>query len=1071
MTRSDSKKPADPSLDPVLPFGDFVTSLRDRGVPVGTREYLAIAKLLSRWKGIQRETLRDAFSALLARKPEEVQAVAAAFDEWFPAKEQPVPTTRSEEMQRVTPNRAWIVAVALMLLGVSAAAGYQAWDQLRIIWPTDPPRIVKKTGNSGVDPPRVQQKDCVPAPPRGHAASIPITASVLGALLVLNVAQIMRTRQRRREWQQRHTADKLASVPGPIRYQTVLLDETPPIPREWVDEVAGILGRMTAADRVSDQLDVEETLRRTLRAGSAVQFAFEPLPGSGTVLFLQDTSFAMRLWRPKVEFFIDTLLRQGVRMDRWYFDTNPAVVWRERRAQRTSLETLAESHGDASLLMIGGGEGLAGALSRDRLDVLQRWTYRAWLNPIRRREYWPKALADAPIRSWPMTRHGMRGAAWELARSPRVVPEEVGDIPRAVTADDIERVKRLIALAHSPTVALLHALRRRYAPDVPEEVVLFLADPAMFGGEEYRLPGDEVARLVAAERHDAPVREIAIRRHLIDALRLSEPAPGSLASERWKLDLAMQKVQLAIATNESGSAPVDDFRKLAERGMVKEVTEAIGSLDAQSGIAALLRRIVQRVVSTIPPVVPATTAAQPPGISWPGRAGLLLALVAGAVLLWLTQPLGEARGELVQHLEGAYRLSYGPPTTGAEAGTLRILLTNPNAPRQVTLYICQRNLDLVTLEEGVEARVRIDPALAGNFFQARASQLPAGNLALSNSVWVPAYQAPKPTPPSDELTVRVIELIAGSLAIDPATITEDSNLVRDLKATELGLGRIEETLYDAFHAELPEFDDQTTVRTIVAWLRPSSVVPAITVHVNGPPGAEQERFSVVVRSDDGTITASTGMMINVPVGRSRIEGDSSNYRIVPVQINMASGEYRHITVQATAKVEPAQLVPARLQELEDELGPFLSLPESGRQRWIAANIVYFKLPFEIPFAGSGTPVKSIQVHRRAVPIFEAVLLDVERSGLISTISSYGGGFAYRPAAGTSFLSSHAYGVAIDLNSKQNPRGTPGRMDPRLVEIFEKHGFAWGGDYTGRTDPMHFELRPDVLATSGQSRGR
>jgi hypothetical protein len=30
------------------------------------------------------------------------------------------------------------------------------------------------------------------------------------------------------------------------------------------------------------------------------------------------------------------------------------------------------------------------------------------------------------------------------------------------------------------------------------------------------------------------------------------------------------------------------------------------------------------------------------------------------------------------------------------------------------------------------------------------------------------------------------------------------------------------------------------------------------------------------------------------------------------------------------------------------------------------------------------------------------------------------------------------------------------MDPRIVKIFEKWGFVWGG-YWDRPDPMHFEL--------------
>ena len=48
------------------------------------------------------------------------------------------------------------------------------------------------------------------------------------------------------------------------------------------------------------------------------------------------------------------------------------------------------------------------------------------------------------------------------------------------------------------------------------------------------------------------------------------------------------------------------------------------------------------------------------------------------------------------------------------------------------------------------------------------------------------------------------------------------------------------------------------------------------------------------------------------------------------------------------------------------------------------------------------------------------------------------------------ISRHAWGIAIDINTKS---GYP----PRIVEIFNDWGFAWGGTWTS-PDEMHFELR-------------
>ncbi len=48
------------------------------------------------------------------------------------------------------------------------------------------------------------------------------------------------------------------------------------------------------------------------------------------------------------------------------------------------------------------------------------------------------------------------------------------------------------------------------------------------------------------------------------------------------------------------------------------------------------------------------------------------------------------------------------------------------------------------------------------------------------------------------------------------------------------------------------------------------------------------------------------------------------------------------------------------------------------------------------------------------------------------------------------ISRHAWGIAIDINTKSS-------YPPRIVEIFNDWGFAWGGTWTS-PDEMHFELR-------------
>lgn len=60
-------------------------------------------------------------------------------------------------------------------------------------------------------------------------------------------------------------------------------------------------------------------------------------------------------------------------------------------------------------------------------------------------------------------------------------------------------------------------------------------------------------------------------------------------------------------------------------------------------------------------------------------------------------------------------------------------------------------------------------------------------------------------------------------------------------------------------------------------------------------------------------------------------------------------------------------------------------------------------------------------------------------------------------------SNHALGLAIDINPSSNPyeSGSTTDMPARMIEIFEAHGFAWGGRWNP-PDLMHFQLPISAL---------
>lgn len=86
----------------------------------------------------------------------------------------------------------------------------------------------------------------------------------------------------------------------------------------------------------------------------------------------------------------------------------------------------------------------------------------------------------------------------------------------------------------------------------------------------------------------------------------------------------------------------------------------------------------------------------------------------------------------------------------------------------------------------------------------------------------------------------------------------------------------------------------------------------------------------------------------------------------------------------------------------------------------------------------------------------------------------GGTFNYRTIAQTNRKSAHSYGIAIDINVQYSHYwlNTPQKggkvvyqnsIPFEIVEVFEKHGFIWGGKWY-HYDTMHFEYRPELCKT-------
>jgi peptidoglycan hydrolase-like protein with peptidoglycan-binding domain len=150
------------------------------------------------------------------------------------------------------------------------------------------------------------------------------------------------------------------------------------------------------------------------------------------------------------------------------------------------------------------------------------------------------------------------------------------------------------------------------------------------------------------------------------------------------------------------------------------------------------------------------------------------------------------------------------------------------------------------------------------------------------------------------------------------------------------------------------------------------------------------------------------------------------------------------------------------------LKAFYGDPSVNNDAWQRANLIPITPPWPM-FGGDiddGTsPVKAIYIHKKAAIAFSAALNDIWASYKqdVAAIKAVGmhrfsGAYNYRAIRGSSRLSCHAFGAAIDFDSAHNQMNYEHKsnMADVVVAAFKKNGAWWGGDYTHRQDPMHFQ---------------
>jgi hypothetical protein len=113
---------------------------------------------------------------------------------------------------------------------------------------------------------------------------------------------------------------------------------------------------------------------------------------------------------------------------------------------------------------------------------------------------------------------------------------------------------------------------------------------------------------------------------------------------------------------------------------------------------------------------------------------------------------------------------------------------------------------------------------------------------------------------------------------------------------------------------------------------------------------------------------------------------------------------------------------------------------------------------EVPTWFSKAPVV---VHMLVGASLTRLLTAWENAGVHALVRSFDGSLAFRLVRGGTTVSSHAYGIAFDINAAWNPLGAMPALPwengtlLELVKIANACGWYWGGHFS-RRDGMHWE---------------
>jgi len=227
----------------------------------------------------------------------------------------------------------------------------------------------------------------------------------------------------------------------------------------------------------------------------------------------------------------------------------------------------------------------------------------------------------------------------------------------------------------------------------------------------------------------------------------------------------------------------------------------------------------------------------------------------------------------------------------------------------------------------------------------------------------------------------------------------------------------------------------------------SGNIEAYQQHLGEMQGLEKQLEGLQTQATAGTTPAATP----VPATGNSQSGAAPAASYAPVAGGSPAGSYSPSYAPAassapsagssggvpvTNNTRPVAGRPHGLAQIKSTFG------EAG------SNLVSVKMP-----AGKDGKMISVTCNAKIADKMKGAFEEIKEKGLSHLIDSFDGCYNYRNKRGGSSLSTHAWGIAFDINASQNPMGSSKQTagQSQLAAIFEKYGF-----HQLENDPMHFQ---------------